>query len=77
MPSGVFLTMQNVKMHLRAAFDVSTSFHTSDLQPFQDAVQGNGEAPALWLIMCIFLIKYLYQQNIVTSITSTISRLSM
>ena len=67
--------MQNMKIHLRTAFVVSTSFYTSDAQPFQGAVQGNGEAPVLWLIITIFLMRYLYKK-VVTSITSPISKLS-
>ena len=63
-------------MHPRTAFGVSSSFYTSEGQPFQGAVQGNGAATALWLIITIFLIRCLYQQKVVTSFTSPISKLS-
>ena len=71
----LFRTIQSMKMHLRTAFGVSTTFYSSDSQPFQGAVQGNGAAPALWLIISIFLIRYLHQQKVVTAITSPISKL--
>ena len=51
-------------------------FYTSDGQPFQGNVQGNGAAPALWLIISIFLIRYLYQQKVVSSLSSPISNVS-
>ena len=63
-------------MHLRTAFGISSSFYTSDGQPFQGAVQGNGVAPALWLIISIFLIRYLYQQKVVSGFSSPISNIS-
>ena len=63
-------------MHLRTAFGVSTSFHTSDAQPFQGAVQGNGTDPNLWLIITILLIRHLFQQKVITSITSPIPKLT-
>ena len=66
-----------MNMHLRTDFGVSTSFYASDLQTFQGVVQDNGEVPGLWLIISIFLIKCVHQQNIVTSIKSPISRLSI
>ena len=68
--------IQSMKIHLRTAFDVSSSFYTSNVQPFQGAIQGNGASPALWLITSVFLSRCLYQQKVVTSITSPISKMS-
>ena len=65
-----------MKMHMRTSFGASTSFYTSNGQPFQVAVQGNGADPALWLMISVFLIRYLYQQKVFTSITSPISKMS-
>ena len=62
-------------MHARTAFEDSTTFYTSVSKTFQGVVQGDGEAPALWLIISIFLIRYLYYQTFVTAITSSISKL--
>ena len=59
----LFKAIQSIKMHLRTAFSVSTSFYTSDEKPFQGAVQGNGESPALWLIILVFLIRYLFNKR--------------
>ena len=68
----LFKKIQRIKIYLRTAFGVSTPFYTSNGQPFQGAMQGNGAAPALWLIISVFLIRHLYQQKVVTSITSPI-----
>ena len=72
----LFRKIQNMRMHLHTAFSVSSSFYTSDNLPFQGTVQGNGAAPALWLIISIFLIRYLYQQKVVTAVISPISKMS-
>ena len=72
----LFQAIQSMKMHLHIAFGASTSFYTSDAQPFQDSVQGNRAAPALWLITSVFLIRHLYKQKVVTYITSPISKRS-
>ena len=50
----LFKTIQNMKIHLLIAFGVSSSFYTSEGQLFQGAVQENGAAPALWLIISFF-----------------------
>ena len=63
-----------MNIYLRPEFGVSTDFYTSDEQPFEGADQGNGAAPELWLIISIFLIRHLYQQKLVTSITTPISK---
>ena len=68
----LFKTIQNMKIHLRTAFGVSSFFYASEGQPFQGAVQGNGAAPVLWLIISIFLIRYLCQQKVVTRFSSPI-----
>ena len=59
----IFRTIQNMKMHLRTTFGVSTTFYTSDAQPFQGAVQGNAVALELWIIISIFLIRCFYEQK--------------
>lgn len=59
----VLLKKQSIKMHLRISFGVSTSFYSRNGQLFQGTVQGNGVAPALWLIMSVFLIRYLHQKK--------------
>ena len=53
----LFKAIQNMNMHLRTVFGVSISFHTSKEQHFQGAMQYNGVAPALWIIIRVFLIR--------------------
>ena len=43
-----------MKMHLRIAFGVSTSFYISGTQLFKGASQGNGTAPTLFRTITIF-----------------------
>ena len=38
-------------------------------------MQGNGAAPALWIITSVFLIWYLRQQKVATAITLPISKI--
>ena len=64
-----------MKMHLRNTFGVSTTFYTSDTEPIEGTVQGNGEAPAMWLAISIFLIRNFHQQKVFIDITSPISNL--
>ena len=59
----LFKAIQSMKMHLRTAFGVSSSFYTSHRQPFQGAVQGNGASPALWTIKSVFLIRHLFDKR--------------
>ena len=63
-----------MKMHVRTSFGIATTFYMNNSQPFQGKVQGNEESLALWLLICIFLIRHLYQQKVVTSITTPISK---
>ena len=50
-------TMQTMKMHLRTAFGMSDRFYSREEgKPFQGELQGNGDAPPLWLIITIFLV---------------------
>ena len=64
-----------MKTHLRTTFGVSTTFYTSDVEHFQGAGQGNGASPQICFVISIYLIGHLYQQNIVTSVTTPISKL--
>ena len=43
----LFKTIQSMKMYLRTAFGVSTSFYSRNCQPFQRSIKGNGVALAL------------------------------
>ena len=52
-------------MFLRILFGISTNSYSGDEgRPFQGVVQGSSAAPALWIIISIFLIQYLYSKNL-------------
>ena len=56
-----------MKMFLQTAFGVSKNYYSgNDDRPFQGVVQGSGAAPALWMIISIFLVRYLYSKNLTT-----------
>ena len=64
-----------MKMFLRTSHSISTNYYSdTDGQPFQGVVQGSGAAPALWLIISIFLVRYLYSKNLTTPICIAMSR---
>lgn len=64
-----------MKINLRTAFGVSTTFYTSDVEPFQGEGQGNRESPEIDFIISIFINWYFYQQKVVASVTTPISKL--
>ena len=56
----LFQSIQLMKMYLRTAFRILSKFYSGSLDSlFCSAVQGNKVAPALWLIVSIFLVRYL------------------
>ena len=58
-----------MKLVLQAAYRVSRAYYSSsEGRAFQGVVQGSGIAQALWMIISIFLIKYIYSKNINTEI---------
>lgn len=72
----LFRATQNVKIHSRTAFRVSSSFCASEGHLFQGSAQGDRAAPALWLIILIFLIRHLYYLKAVLRFSSPISNIS-
>jgi len=59
--------IQRMNMHLQTSFGTSkTSYSGTSAEPFQGAVQGNGAAPVLWLIISIILVRYLYALRLVS-----------
>ena len=71
----VLLTaIQQMNMFLRTSFGISSSCYSGSFAlPFQGAIQGNGAAPVLWLIISIILVRYLYALNLVTEHHTPIS----
>ena len=46
-----------MKMFLRMSHGISENYYLdNEGQPFQGVVQGSGVAPALWMIISIFLV---------------------
>ena len=63
----LFRAIQLIKIFLRTAFGVSKSCYSDDeSRLFQGVVQGSGAALALWIIISIFLVRYLYSKNLTT-----------
>ena len=46
-------------------------------QPFQGVVQGSGAARALWLIISIFLVRYLHSKKVTAEISSLITKATL
>ena len=64
-------------MYLQTSFGTSTSTYSSSIQsPFQDSIEGNEATPALWLIIRILLIRYLYHKGLVSKHLTPISNIS-
>ena len=64
-----------MKMFLRTSHSISTTYYSDTIgQPFEGVVQGSGAAPAIWLIISIFLVRYLCKKKVTTEITSPMSR---
>ena len=62
-------------MFLRTSHGISITYYSITIgQLFQGVVQGSGAAPALWLIITIFLVRYLHSKKVTAEITSPISR---
>ena len=54
-----------MKIFLYTAFETSETYYLGEEgMLFQGVAQGSGAAPALWMIISIFLIKYSHRQNI-------------
>ena len=56
----MFLALQGMNFYLRTAFGDSTrSYGCTSNKPYQGLVQGNGAAPALWLLVSSYILLYL------------------
>ena len=70
----LFRAIQSMKMFLRTSYGISqTAYSGEEGRPFQGLVQGSGAAPALWMIISIFLVRYLYSKNVTTQLSTPIS----
>ena len=67
-----------MKMFLRTSHGISTTYYSDTIdQPFQGVVEDSGAAPALWLIISIFLVRYLRSKKVTEEITSPLSRATL
>ena len=65
-----------MKMFLRTSCGMSSSYYSGNAaQLFQGMMQGNGAGPPAWMIISIFLVRYLHKKNAVTHLMTPISRL--
>ena len=67
-----------MKMFLRASCEVSDSHYSGDEdQLFQGVIQGSSAATALWMIISIFLVRYLCSKNLHSQIATLITKITM
>ena len=69
--------IQKMRYYVRTAFGDSTTFYDSGEEIFQGLCQGNGAAPALWLLISSFLLRYLKKKGCSINIPSAISGASL
>ena len=73
----MLLAIQFMQFHIRTAYgDSDRTYGSTRNRPYQGACQGNGAAPAVWLIISAFLILHMrangHEVNIASAITGTI-----
>ena len=74
----LFRATQSMKMFLRTSYGLSQNAYAGEHgKPFQGIAQGSGAAPALWMIISIFLVKYLYNKKVTTQLSAPVSRIVM
>ena len=73
MVGSMLLAIQCMQFHIRTAYGDSTRTYGSTDRPFQGACQGNGAAPALWLLVSAYLIAHMRSKGHYVTITSAIS----
>lgn len=72
---ALFRAIQLMKMFLRTGFGVSEIYYSGcEEKSFQCAAQGSGAAPALWIVISIFLVHYLHSKDLATQLSTPISR---
>ena len=74
----LFLAIQGMRFYLRTAFGDSSSFYSCESDtPYQGLVQGNGAAPAFWLLVSSYILLYLKSQGHCIKVKSAISNVAM
>ena len=63
-----------MQIHLKTQFGDSETFYGNDpLHSFQGSCQGNGASPAIWLVVCLFLLKLLKRREQLSMMSSAIT----
>lgn len=71
----LFQAIQSMKMFLQTSHGILTTYYSDTIgQPFEGVVQGSGAAPELWLIISIFLVRYLHSKKVTAEISSPIAK---
>ena len=74
----IFSAVQQMKMRVRTAFGESRSWYGGDPNtPFQGLCQGNGCGPAVWLVISMFVVKYLRLKERGSRIWSALSGIAI
>ena len=70
----IFGAVQKMKMRVRTAYGESQQWYGGDTaNPFQGLCQGNGCGPAVWLVVSMFVVRFLKIKGRVSSILSCLS----
>lgn len=71
----MFKAIQKTKFHLRTSFgDSDTTYQSEDdSHPYQGYCQGNGAAPALWLLISAFIILYMKSAGRIMKLLSVLT----
>ena len=70
----MLLAIQSMKFHIRTAYGDSTrTYDSNPSRPFQGACQGNGAAPAIWLLLSAYLVAHMRHKGHTVTMTSAIS----
>ena len=70
----IFSAVQQMKMKVRTAYGESEAWYGGDPEtPFQGLCQGNGCGPAVWLVVSMFVVRFLRLKGRVSTIWSALS----
>ena len=73
----IFSAVQQMKMRVRTAFGESTEWYGGNPEtPFQGLCQGNGCGPAVWLVVSMFVVRFLKLKGRVSRVWSALSGLA-
>ena len=75
---ALFRATQSMRIFLRTSCGMSqTSYSGDDGNPFQGVVQGSGAAPALWIIISMFLVRCLCAKSVTMQLHTLLSGITL